>query len=296
MIYLKLLITFLLISVSLIFLNIKLSSNLIVFFPYNYYFYIFLILFFTQISIGVRWYLLTNFYNKKIKILEAINFGFRFSSFGSLTFTGGSDIYKFFNSEKLKINLSEMSSVIIIEKISSFSSIILMILIGIILNLGDLEKTNFIIFVLVVLFFLLLTVLSNMKRIPYVNLINFSFQKIKQNLLINKNFTIMILLVSFLTQILSLLLYFIFFSYFTEITFKSLLLIIPLSNLIISISFFTFNGVGIRELAFILFSGLTLISQDISFIVALNASFLITFYMIISYLIANKILFSNNKT
>ncbi len=292
----KLLITFLLISLSLIFLNIKLSTNLIVFFPYNYYFYIFLILFFTQILIGIRWYLLTNFYNKKVKILEAINFGFRFSSFGSLTFSGGSDVYKFFNYEKLKIKLSEISSIIIIEKISSFTSIILMIIIGVILNLSDIEKTNLIIFVLLVLFVLVITVFSNLKRIPYVNLINFSFQKIKKNLLINKNFLTMVLLLSFLTQILSLLLYFIFFSYFIEIPFKSLLLIIPLSNLIVSISFFTFNGVGIRELSFILFSGLTIISQNTSFIVALNASFIITLYMIISYMITNKILLSFNNT
>ena len=274
----------------------KLSTNLIVFFPYNYYFYIFLILFFTQILIGIRWYLLTNFYNKKVKILEAINFGFRFSSFGNLTFSGGSDVYKFFNYEKLKIKLSEISSIIIIEKISSFTSIILMIIIGVILNLSDIEKTNLIIFVLLVLFVLVITVFSNLKRIPYVNLINFSFQKIKKNLLINKNFLTMVLLLSFLTQILSLLLYFIFFSYFIEIPFKNLLLIIPLSNLIVSISFFTFNGVGIRELSFILFSGLTIISQNTSFIVALNASFLITLYMIISYLISNKILLSSNNT
>lgn len=289
-------ITFLLISLSLIFLNIKLSTNLIVFFPYNYYFYIFLILFFTQILIGVRWYLLTNFYNKKVKILEAINFGFRFSSFGSLTFSGGSDVYKFFNYEKLNIKLSEISSIIIIEKISSFTSIILMIIIGIILNISDLEKTDLIIFVLLLLLVLLTTVFSNLKRIPYANLINFSFQKIKKSLLKNKNFLIMVLLFSFLTQILSLLLYFIFFSYFIEIPFESLLLIIPLSNLIVSISFFTFNGIGIRELSFILFSGLTFISPNTSFVVALNASFLITLYMIISYLITNKILLSFNNT
>ena len=92
---------------------------------------------------------------------------------------------------------------------------------------------------------------------------------------------------SIISQLLSIYLYYAFFMQFTEIDIKILFFVIPITNLLISMSFFTFNGIGIREILFINFSGLFLISSKTLFDIGVNVSFVITIYMLISFLVSN---------
>ena len=71
-----------------------------------------------------------------------------------------------------------------------------------------------------------------------------------------KNFylVLVVIIFSIISQLLSIYLYYNFFIQFSEIDIKILFFVIPITNLLISMSFFTFNGIGIREILFINFT------------------------------------------
>ena len=277
-----------LIILSLYLINFELSTELLINFPVSFYITIVLLLFFSQILIGLRWHTLSNLFDIKIKLLNAINFGFRFSAIGSLTFSGGADVYKFFHQKDSKLTVHELSSVIISEKAISFFAMLLMATIGLLVNINDNK-----IIIMIALFFssiliLSIYVINNINKFPYVNLINYSFNKIKKNFFLDKIFLIKMIVISFLTQLLSIILYAFFFNNIAGVPIEKLIFIVPISNLIVSFSFFTFNGIGIREIFFILMAEVLFITKEDSFIVAVNASFIITLYMIVSFLISNQ--------
>ena len=278
-----------LIILSLYLINFNLSTELIINFSVSFYIIVALILFLSQILAGLRWHVLSNLFNSKVKLLNAINFGFRFSAIGSLTFSGGADLYKFIYQKDSKITAHELTSVIISEKAISFFTMILMAVIGLSINIHDYK----IITIILIIFFLIIIIsallVNNINKFPYINLINYSFNKIKYKFFSDKIFLIKMVTISILTQLFSIILYAFFFSNIASVPLEKLIFIIPITNLIVSFSFFTFNGIGVREIFFILVADILFISKEDSFIVAANASLVITLYMIISFLISSRL-------
>ena len=276
--------TLLLIS-SLYFINEKLSTDFIKIFNYDFYVLIFCLLFMTQIILSLRWFFLSKSLNNKINFIQSLNFSFKFTSFANISFSGGSEIFRFLNLKTSNLKISQMSILILTEKFLSIISILTILMIGVFLNFG--QKNFYLFFLFLFTCFIFFYFYFKLTHLPYINYLNYEFNLLKKKIFRKFHLVLAVVMFSIISQLLSIYLYYAFFMQFTEIDIKILFFVIPITNLLISMSFFTFNGIGIREILFINFSGLFLISSKTLFDIGVNVSFVITIYMLISFFVSN---------
>ncbi len=277
--------TILLIS-SFYLISEKLSTDLIKIFSLDFYLYVFLILLLSQFILSFRWYSLSKLANKKISFYQSLIFGYTFTSFAGLTFSGGSEIFRYLNIKSSKLNISQMSIIIVFEKLFSVFSILFIIFIGLLI-IYQIKYWLYIALFFFIIVFILLKILFNLSNLPYLNLMNYEYSEFKYTLINNKKSLLFIISISIFSQLLSVFLYSLFFSQFTDVSLIKLFLLIPISNFIISLSFFTFNGIGVREFLFMGFSALMIIPIEQLFLIGINSSFIITVYMLLSFVISN---------
>jgi uncharacterized membrane protein YbhN (UPF0104 family) len=276
--------TILLIS-SLYFINEKLSTDLIKVFSYDFYILVFCLLFLTQIILSLRWFFLAKCLNSKINFLQSLNFSFKFTSFANISFSGGSEIFRLLNLKSSRLKFSQMSILILTEKFLSIISILTILMIGIFLNFG--EKNFYSFFLFFFICFISFYFFIKLTHLPYINYLNYEFNLLKKKIFTNFHLILLVIIFSIITQLLSIYLYYIIFIQFSEIDIMVLFFVIPITNLLISMSFFTFNGIGVREILFINFSSFFLISSKTLFNIGVNISFIITIYMVCSFLVSN---------
>ena len=147
--------TLLLIS-SLYFINEKLSTDFIKIFNYDFYVLIFCLLFMTQIILSLRWFFLSKSLNNKINFIQSLNFSFKFTSFANISFSGGSEIFRFLNLKTSNLKISQMSILILTEKFLSIISILTILMIGVFLNFGQKNFYLFFLFLFTCFIFLFL--------------------------------------------------------------------------------------------------------------------------------------------
>lgn len=283
-IFVKIFVATLLLISCLYFINEKLSTDFIQVFNYDFYILIFCLLFMSQVILSLRWFFLSKSLNKKIDFLQSINFGFTFTSFANISFSGGSEIFRLLNLESSDLKFSQMSILIITEKFLSVISILTILLFGIYLNFG--QKNLYFLFLFLFFCFILFYFYFKLTHLPYINYLNYEFNLLKKKIFKNFYLVLVVIIFSIISQLLSIYLYYNFFIQFSEIDIKILFFVIPITNLLISMSFFTFNGIGIREILFINFTGVFLISSKTLFDIGVNVSFILTIYMIISFFVS----------
>tara|TARA_E500000178_G_C16940165_1_gene715981 strand:+ start:323 stop:1213 length:891 start_codon:yes stop_codon:yes gene_type:complete len=283
--FLKILIASILLFTSLYFINERLSTDFIKIFNYDFYILVFCLLLTNQIILSLRWYILSKSLNQKIKFLQSINFSFKFTSFANISFSGGSEIFRFLNLRTSRLKFRQMIILILTEKFFSLISILIVISIGVYFNFEN-EKLK-ILFVIIIIFLLIFFCFIKLSYLPYINYLNYEFSFLLKKITNNYYHIIFIIIFSVITQFLSIYLYYLFFIQFTEIDINVLFLLIPITNLLISLSFFTFNGIGVREILLVNFSSFLILPSKLLFNIAINASFVITIYMLFSFLISN---------
>ena len=283
--FVKIFFATILLITTLYFINEKLSTDFIKVFSYNFYILIFCLLFLTQIILSLRWYILAKCVNNKINFFQSLNFSFKFTSFANISFSGGSEIFRFLNLKTSNLKLSQMSMLIFTEKFLSLISILTILIIGIFFNFGG--KNFFFFFLFLFTCFVFFFFFRKLTHLPYINYLNYEFDLLKKKILKKFYYILGVIIFSIISQLLSIYLYYSFFMQFGEIDIKILFFVIPITNLLISMSFFTFNGIGIREILFINFSSFFLLPSKTLFYIGVNVSFVVTIYMLCSFLFSN---------
>jgi uncharacterized membrane protein YbhN (UPF0104 family) len=284
-IFFKLFFATLLLMSSLYFINEKLSTEFIKIFNYDFYILIFSLLFMSQIILSLRWFILVKSFNIKINFLQSLNFSFKFTSFANISFSGGSEIFRLLNLKTSNLKFSQMSILILTEKFLSAISLLTILMIGIVLNFG--EETYYFFFLFLFICFIWFYFFFKLTHFPYINYLNYEFYLFKKNVFRKLYYFFGAIILSIISQLLSIYLYYLFFMKFGEVDIKHLLFVIPITNFLISMSFFTFNGIGVREILFISFSSFFLISSQTLFDIGVNVSFIITIYMFVSFLVSS---------
>lgn len=210
----------------------------------------FIVIFFTLILIflnTIRLYLISEKI-LKIRFIEYLHFSLTSFVFNVLSFSGTGELVKYYLlSNKLK-KKDDIFTIFILEKVYGLASIF--ILASTIISFYFFEKIQSIIILLFIFFLIILFNKNNffLKKIPYLNYLNFSLFNINKN--INK---FLILLVSLLIHMIYILKLFIIitFVYKSNSDYMVTIMLI-LAVLIMNSIPITYSGFGAREFSIIL--------------------------------------------
>ena len=239
-------------------------------FSFSFFSFILLLILLIQIVISFRTLYLIKFFRKRYTISTSFKYTIRSLLLSNFLFSFAGDIYKFYSKHGSSLDRTNFLLLMILEKMLAFSAC-LFIFILILIFYYEFY------YYLLLLFLLLLFNKNNLNlflNLPYINLYSlriYSFIKF----FLNFKKIFFIFGFSLLIQVISSYIYYLILNKFYNIDFIKVLFLVPVLNIILSIFFSAFSGIGVRE--FIMPKLFSLIS--INTLITFKASLLITFYL-----------------
>ena len=241
-------------------------------FSFSFFSFILLLILLSQIVISFRTLYLIKSFRKRYTISTSFKYTIKSLLLSNFLFSFAGDIYKFYSKYGSSLDRTNFLLLMIFEKIMAFSASLFIFLLILIFYY------EFYYYLLLLLLLLLLLFNKNnlnfFLNLPYINLYSFRICSFI-NFFLNFKKIFFIFVFSLLIQVISSYFYYLILNKFYNIDFIKVLFLVPVLNIILSIFFSAFSGIGVRE--FIMPKLFSLIS--INTLITFKASLLITFYL-----------------
>ena len=240
-------------------------------FSFSFFSFILLLILLIQIVISFRTLYLIKSFRKRYTISTSFKYTIKSLLLSNFLFSFAGDIYKFYSKYGSSLDRTNFLLLMIFEKMLAFSACLFIFLLILIFYY---ELYYLLLLLLLLLLLFNKNNLNFFLNLPFINLYSFriySFIKI----FLNFKKIFFIFCFSLFIQVISSYIYYLILNKFYNIDFIKVLFLVPVLNVMLSIFFSAFSGIGVRE--FIMPKLFSLIS--INTLITFKASLLVTFYL-----------------